>query len=83
MGIISWIILGGVAGWIASRIVGRSSSSMGLVANIIVGIIGAFVGGFSANLVGRNNAIGFNLASFFVAVLGAVVFLAILRAVRS
>jgi len=82
MGIISWIILGGVAGWIASRIVGRSSS-MGLVANIIVGIIGAFVGGFSANLVGRNNAIGFNLASFFVAVLGAVVFLAILRAVRS
>lgn len=82
MGIISWIILGGVAGWIASRMVGRGSS-IGLVANVVVGIIGAFVGGFTANLVSRNNVIGFNLASFFVAVLGAVVFLAVLRAIRS
>jgi uncharacterized membrane protein YeaQ/YmgE (transglycosylase-associated protein family) len=82
MGIISWIILGGVAGWVASRMIGRGRS-MGLVVHIIVGIIGAFLGGFLANLVGRNDVISFNLESFFVAVLGAVVFLAVLRAIRS
>lgn len=81
MGIISWIILGGLAGWVASKIVGRDQS-MGIIANVIVGVIGAFVGGFIANLVGRNPVIGFNLSSFFVAVLGAVVFLAILNAIQ-
>lgn len=69
MGIISWIVLGGVAGWVADRFVSRSSS-MGLVANIFVGIFGAIVGGFLANLVARNNAIGFNLGSFFCGCVG-------------
>lgn len=45
MGIIAWIFLGGIAGWISSMVVG-SDASMGIMANIIVGIIGAFIGGF-------------------------------------
>lgn len=81
MGILSWIIFGGLAGWVASRLVGQAKS-MGLIANIVVGIIGAILGGFAANLVGRNPVIGFNLSSFFVAVLGAVVFLAVLNAIQ-
>lgn len=81
MGIISWIILGGLAGWVASKIVGQNRN-MGLVASIVVGIIGSFIGGFIANLVGRNPVMSFSLSSFFVAVLGAVVFLAILSAIR-
>ncbi len=81
MGIFSWIIFGGLAGWVASRLAGQNKS-MGLIANIIVGVIGAFLGGLAANLVGRNPVIGFSLSSLFVAVLGAVVFLAVLSAIQ-
>ena len=66
MGIISWVIFGALAGWLASIITGRNQR-MGCLANIVVGIIGAFIGGVS----------GFNLYSFVVAVLGAVVLLVI------
>jgi uncharacterized membrane protein YeaQ/YmgE (transglycosylase-associated protein family) len=72
--IIVWIVLGGIAGWIASIIMGRNAS-MGLVANIIVGILGAIIGGFIMNLVGGTGTTGFNLYSLFVAVLGAVILL--------
>lgn len=75
MGIIGWIILGGLAGWIASIITGKNAQ-MGLVANIVVGIIGAVIGGFLFGLLGDQNAIsGFNLWSLLVAVVGAVVLL--------
>jgi len=76
MGILSWIVLGALAGWVASIIMGRNSS-MGLIANIGVGILGAFVGGYVMNLIDRPGVTGFNFSSFLIALLGAVILLAI------
>jgi uncharacterized membrane protein YeaQ/YmgE (transglycosylase-associated protein family) len=74
MGIISWIIFGALAGWLASIITGRNNR-MGCIANIVVGIVGAFIGGFLMSLFGGGGVTGFNLYSFFVAIIGAVVLL--------
>ncbi len=81
MGLIGWIILGGIAGWIASMLTGRDAS-IKLGANIIVGILGAMLGGFLFNLIGGSDVTGFNLWSLFVAVVGSVVLLGILGLVR-
>jgi len=80
LGIIGWIVLGGLAGWVASMIAG-TNARQGLLGNIIAGIIGAFVGGFILNLFGGSGVTGFNLWSFLVALLGAVVVLFIWRAI--
>lgn len=80
MGIIGWIILGGLAGWIASMIVG-TNKEQGVIGNIVVGIIGAFVGGFILSLFGVGSITGFDLWSFAVALLGAVVALWVWKAV--
>ena len=74
MGILAWIILGGLAGWVASMIAGNNAEQ-GIIGNIVVGVIGAFVGGFVASLVGGNGVTGFNLYSFLVAVAGATLVL--------
>ncbi len=76
MGILSWIIFGALAGWIASMITGRNDQ-MGCLSNIVVGIIGAALGGWIVSFFGGTGVTGFNIASFLVAVLGAVVLLAI------
>ncbi len=76
MGIIAWIIFGALAGWLASAITGRNNR-MGCIANIVVGIVGAFIGGFLMSFIGGSGVTGFNLYSFLVAVLGAVVLLVI------
>ena len=70
MGILLWIILGAIAGWIADLIMG---SDHGVIEDIILGIIGAFLGGFIMNALGQNGVTGFNLYSVIVAVVGAVV----------
>jgi len=74
MGILAWIVLGGLAGWIASIITGNNASQ-GIVGNIIVGVIGAFIGGFLINLLGGEGITGFNLWSLLVAVMGATLLL--------
>lgn len=79
MGIIGWIILGGLAGWVASMLAG-TNSGQGLFGNIVVGIIGAFVGGFVFSMIGGEGITGFNLWSFFVAVVGAVIALWVWKA---
>jgi uncharacterized membrane protein YeaQ/YmgE (transglycosylase-associated protein family) len=79
MGILGWIILGGLAGWAASALMG---TRQGCLMDVIVGIIGGFVGGLVFNLLGGVGVTGFNLWSFVVAVIGAVIFIAILRAIR-
>ena len=78
MGILSWIVMGGLAGWVASMIM-KKNSSMGIIGNIIVGIVGAFIGGFVVNLVGGYGVTGFDFRSFLVALLGAVILLAIIN----
>jgi uncharacterized membrane protein YeaQ/YmgE (transglycosylase-associated protein family) len=73
MGIIAWIILGLIAGWIASKIMHGSGS--GLIINLVLGVVGAFVGGILISAVGGVGVTGFNLWSLVVAVIGAVVVL--------
>lgn len=81
MGIIAWILLGGVAGWIAS-IVMKTDASQGLFLNIVVGIVGAFLGGLAFNLFDGEGITGFNFYSLFVAVIGAVILLGIMSMFR-
>jgi uncharacterized membrane protein YeaQ/YmgE (transglycosylase-associated protein family) len=73
MTIIGWIILGLLAGFIASKIVNKTGE--GVILDIVLGIVGAVVGGLLFNLLGSTGVTGFNLWSLFVAVLGAVVLL--------
>jgi len=74
MGIIAWLIFGGLAGWIASKIMG-TDAQQGILLNIVVGIVGAFLGGFiGSNLLGLG-VTGFNITSFLVAVVGACILL--------
>jgi len=80
MGIISWIIIGALAGWIASMITGNNRK-MGAGKNILAGIAGAFIGGFIMNLIGGTGITGFNLWSLLVATGGAVILLLIINAV--
>lgn len=73
MGIIAWIVVGIIAGWLAEQVTGRDDS---LVANLVIGIIGALVGGFLfGRLLGLQYNEGINLATIAVATGGAVVFL--------
>lgn len=78
MNILAWIILGGIAGWIASMIAG-TNAEQGVVGNILVGIVGAFIGGFIFNLLGGEGITGFNIWSLIVAVAGATLLLFIVR----
>jgi uncharacterized membrane protein YeaQ/YmgE (transglycosylase-associated protein family) len=81
-GILSWIIFGALAGWVASMIAG-TNRQQGWLENIIVGIIGAFLGGFLFGLLtGSRTYFEWTIGSFVVAVIGAVVLLFILRLVR-
>lgn len=81
MGILSWIIFGAIAGWLAS-IVLKTNDQQGALGNIIVGIIGAAVGGWLAGFMFDSPGVtGFNLSSFLIAVVGAVVFLLIKGAI--
>ena len=80
MGIISWIILGLIAGFIASKIVNREGS--GILLDIVLGVIGALVGGYLFELVGHTGVTGLNLYSMFVAIVGAVVVLVVYHFIR-
>ncbi len=71
MGICGWIFLGGLAGWAASVIAG-TNARQGLIGNVVVGIVGAFVGGLVFSFFGGVGVTGFNLYSFGVALVGAV-----------
>ena len=80
MGPIAWVVLGGLAGWLASKFVGNDREQ-GIIGNIIAGIVGAVVGGWAFNLLGGTGVTGFNLWSFLVAVVGAIIVLVIWRAI--
>ena len=81
MGIISWIILGLIAGFIGSKIVDKQGQGFWL--NIALGIIGALVGGFLFDMFGATGVTGLNIWSMIVAVVGSVVVLLVYNAVTS
>lgn len=77
MGILSWIIFGALAGWVASIIMG-TNRRQGCLGNIIIGVLGALIGGFVMQFItGRHFNIAWDLTSFLVAVAGAAVLLGI------
>lgn len=83
MGIIVWLIVGGVVGWLASIIM-RTDAQQGILLNVIVGIVGALLAGFIISPligVGTINE-GVTLASFLVSLVGAVILLAIVNLFR-
>lgn len=80
MSIIGWIIIGGLAGWLASVLMG--TREQGCFADVIIGIVGALLGGFLFSMLLNKPLTGFSLWSFFVAVIGAVLLLAIVKSVR-
>lgn len=82
MSILTWIILGGLAGWIASMITG-DNPRQGILGNILVGILGAVIGGWLAGaILGEEGVTGFNLGSLITAIIGATILLFIARAFR-
>ena len=78
MGIVSWIVLGGIAGWLASLIT-RRNDQMGCITNIVAGIVGAAVGGWVFSLFGGQGVTGFNLPSLLVAFVGALIVLVVVN----
>jgi uncharacterized membrane protein YeaQ/YmgE (transglycosylase-associated protein family) len=78
--ILLWIVLGALAGWIASVVMG--TRGQGVAIDIVLGVVGAFVGGWLFNQFGAQGVTGFNLPSLLVAVVGAVVVIAIARLFR-
>jgi uncharacterized membrane protein YeaQ/YmgE (transglycosylase-associated protein family) len=80
MSIIAWIVLGLVAGFIASRLVNHRGA--GIVVDIVLGVLGAFAGGFLFNLFGVRGITGLNLWSLLVAAVGAMALLGAWHAIR-
>lgn len=81
MGIILWIIFGGLVGWVASLIM-KTDNQQGIILNVAIGIIGAMLGGWLMSTLGESGVTGFNLYSFLVAVLGSVVLITVIGALR-
>jgi uncharacterized membrane protein YeaQ/YmgE (transglycosylase-associated protein family) len=79
MSFIAWIVLGLIAGFIASKLVNKTGE--GVVLDIILGIVGALVGGWLFNTMGQSGVTGLNLYSMLVAVVGAVVVLVLYNAI--
>ncbi|ADK29811.1 GlsB/YeaQ/YmgE family stress response membrane protein [Corynebacterium pseudotuberculosis] len=81
LGIIGWIIIGGLAGWIASKIKG-TDAQQGIGLNILVGVVGGLLGGWLLKLFGVDVAGGGIIFSFLTCLLGAVILLSIVQLVR-
>jgi uncharacterized membrane protein YeaQ/YmgE (transglycosylase-associated protein family) len=78
-GIIVWLIVGALAGWLAGRMV--RGGGFGLIGDIVVGIVGAVIGGWLAGVLGISIGGGF-IASVITAIIGAVILLVILRVIK-
>ena len=76
MSIIVWIVIGGLAGWIANMLMKTDGS---LVKNIVTGVVSALVGGFVMSFFGAAGFTGFNLWSFVVALVGSVILIAVIN----
>jgi uncharacterized membrane protein YeaQ/YmgE (transglycosylase-associated protein family) len=78
-GIIAWLVIGAVAGWLAGKVV--EGSGFGLLVDIVVGIVGAFIGGWLAGVLGLNIGGGL-ISSIIVAAIGAAILLFVLRLIK-
>jgi len=76
IGWLSLIIVGAIAGWLASMVM---NTRLGLLTDIVVGIVGAIIGGFIFGMLGQGGVSGINIGSIVIATIGAVVLLAVLR----
>ena len=75
MGLIAWVVVGGIAGWLASMMMG-SDGRQGCLMDIVLGIVGGLVGGFLLNFLGFGGQLsGINIPTIFTAFFGAVVLL--------
>ncbi len=81
MNILVWIIFGALTGWISSMIM-KTNDQQGFLLDMILGIVGAVIGGMIMNFFGEAGVTGFNIYSFAVAILGAIVVLFVARIVR-
>jgi len=81
MGVLLWILFGALVGWIASLLTG-TDSQQGALLNIIVGIMGAVIGGWLMGFLGQSGVTGFNLYSFLVSLLGAIVLITVVNFFR-
>lgn len=85
MGIIVWLIVGGIIGWLASKIM-RTDAQQGVLLNVVVGIVGAFLGGWIGGMLGVGgsdiNSGDFSVMSLLMSLLGAIVLLAIVNMFR-
>jgi len=81
MNLLAWIVIGGIAGWIATLIT-KTGREYGFLSEIIIGIIGAVIGGFLFNLVGGPGIFGLNFTSMVIAIIGAVILIWVAQAVR-
>ena len=83
MGLIIWLIVGGIIGWLASMIM-RTDAQQGVLLNVVVGIIGALIGGWLiAPLIGGSTGTdGFDIMGFIAALFGAIILLAIVNLFR-
>lgn len=79
MGILSWIVLGLIAGWLGNKIVNRSGA--GCLLDVVLGVVGALVGGYLFTQAGGMGITGLNIYSMFVAVIGSVIVLVVYHAV--
>lgn len=81
MSFLIYIIFGGLVGWIASLLM-HTDGQQGILLNILVGVVGAVLGSWLVGFLGYGGVSGFNVQSFIVAVIGAVVFIGILKMLR-
>lgn len=81
MWVLLWMVFGGLVGWVASKLM-RTDAEQGIVLNIVVGIVGAVLGGWIVTYFGGRGITGFDLNSFAVALLGAIVLIAAVKFLR-
>lgn len=78
MGLLAWIILGGLAGWVASGLT-STQSSRGVFGDVLLGVLGAIAGGAIMNFFGNTGVTGVNIYSLIVAIIGSVVLIGLGR----
>ncbi|MBZ0318823.1 MAG: GlsB/YeaQ/YmgE family stress response membrane protein [Anaerolineae bacterium] len=79
MHLLAWLIIGLIAGWLASKVIPRR---MGIAGDTVIGILGALAGGLLFNILGVSGVTGLNIWSVFVAFVGAIALLLVIRAVN-